>query len=787
MIRHNLIISYRNFLRYKSSFFINLAGLSTGIACVTLIFLWVNDELKMDQFHVNDQRLYQIMENVDQGGGLITRYTTSGPMGDALATEFPEVEMAVTNTLRRTESAVLTIADKDVKANGIYATKDFFRMFSFPILQGDPGQVLTDKKSIVISESLALRLFGGTNNVMGKTVEIGHKSEFEVGGVMADVGTNSSEKFEYVLSFERFRDENEWVTNWYNTAPQTFVLLKAGADVEAFNKKIHDLVRKKTEGNANHRSPFAQRYSQVYLHNRYENGKLVGGRIEYVQMFSMIAGFILLIACINFMNLSTARASRRLKEVGVKKAIGARKMTLVGQYLSESILMALFSLMVALLLAFLLLPEFNIITEKNLTMRFDTAFIAALATLVMFTGIVAGSYPALYLTKFNPASILKGRSASFAGQAWARKGLVMFQFVLSIVLIVAVSVVYRQIDYIQTRSLGYNKDNVLLIGREGALSGKEEVFISELKRIPGVVDASSTGHDMTGHNGGTYGIEWSGKDPNDRTEFERVSVSYGFIEMMGIQVKQGRAFAPEYGADTAKIIFNEAAIRFMNMKDPIGKKVKLWDREVEIIGVVKDFNFESLHEVIKPLFFYLNPQHTGNIAVKVEGGQEQQTIAAIEKFYHSFNPGFPFTYKFIDSDYQALYSAERKVAALSKYFAALAILISCLGLFGLAAFTAERRVKEIGIRKILGASMAGIVYLLSSEFTRTVIAALIIALPLSWYFASEWLGGFVFHINLEWWLFAGPGAAALLIAWITVGLQTFKAARVNPTECLRSE
>jgi putative ABC transport system permease protein len=787
MIRHNLTISYRNFLRYKSSFFINLVGLSTGLACVLLIFLWVNDELKMDQFHVNDERLYQIMENVDQGGGVITRYTTSGPMSDALAAEFPEVEMAATNTSRWNELVVVTAENKDVKAKGMYATKDFFRMFSFPIVTGDPAQVLLDKKGIVISESLAIRLFGTTENVIGKTIQISHKKEFQVSGLMADVGANSSEVFEYVLSFEDFRDENEWATNWYNTAPQTFVLLKSGADVEAFNKKIYDLVRTKTEGNAKHRSPFAVRYSRGYLHNRYENGKLVGGRIEYVRMFSLIAGFILLIACINFMNLSTARASRRLKEVGVKKAIGARKATLVSQYLSESTLMALLSLVVALLFVFLLLPQFNSITEKNLTMSFDASFVAALITIVVFTGIVAGSYPALYLSQFSPASILKGKLNGFIGEAWARKGLVMFQFVLSIVLIVAVWVVYRQITFIQTRSLGYNKDNVLLFNREGVVFGKEDVFIDELQKIPGVLDAASTGHDMTGHNGGTYGIEWTGKDPNDRTEFERMAVNHGFIEMMGIQVKQGRAFSPEFGADTTKIIFNEAGIRFMNMQDPIGKKVKLWGTEMEIIGVVKDFNFESFHEVVKPLFFYLNPDHAGNIAVKVEAGREREAIAAIEKFYGSFNPGFPFTYRFIDSDYQVMYSAERKVSTLSKYFAGLAILISCLGLFGLAAFTAERRVKEIGIRKILGASNAGIVYLLSGEFTKMVIAAIAIALPTSWYFANEWLSGFVFHITLEWWLFAGAGAAALLIAWITVGLQTFKAASVNPTECLRSE
>ena len=481
---------------------------------------------------------------------------------------------------------------------------------------------------------------------------------------------------------------------------------------------------------------------------------LSGDRIEYVRMFSIIAGFILLIACINFMNLSTARASRRLKEVGVKKAIGARKSALVGQYLSESTLMAFVSLGVALLLVVLMLPKFNEITEKQLTLNFDPTFISVLLGIVLLTGLAAGSYPALYLSKFNPAVVLKGKLTGFVGEAWARKGLVMFQFTLSIILIVSVWVVYKQINFIQTRNLGYDKDNVMIIFSEGKVNESAETFLQEVQKIEGVVDASSTGHDMTGHNGGTYGIEWEGKDPNDRTEFERVSVNYDFIELMGIEMKEGRTFSKDFGDEESKIIFNEAGIKFMGMKDPIGKKVKLWDNDVEIIGVAKDFNFESFHEVVKPLFFFLNIKNCRNMMVRIEKGKEQETIARLETFYKDFNPGFPFTYRFLDEDYQQLYVSERRVATLSKYFAGLAILISCLGLFGLAAFTAERRVKEIGIRKILGSSNRAIVYLLSGEFTKMVVVAIAIALPVSWYLASEWLEGFAFHIDLEWWFFA---------------------------------
>lgn len=787
MLRHNLLISYRNFLRYKSSFFINLTGLSTGLACTVLIFLWVADELAVDQFHANADRLYQVVENVNQDNRIITRVSTAAPMAEALAAEMPEVELAVTTTLEWVREGVLSVEPVDVKAKGLYASRDFFRMFSFPLLEGNPAQVLSDKKNIVISEAVAIRLFGTTQNLVGKTVQLEHKKQYQVSGLMKDVPRNSSAQFEYVLTFEDFKDDNEWTASWFNTAPQTHVLLKPGADAEAFSKKIGDLVKVKTEGKANHRTPFVRRFDKAYLYNRYENGVLAGGRMDYVRLFSIIAVFILLIACINFMNLSTARASRRLKEVGVKKVVGARQSNLIAQYLSESILISFFSLGVGLLMVWLLLPQFNLITGKQLTLNFSPAFSFALVAIAGMTGLAAGSYPALYLSRFKPVTVLKGKLTNFMGEVWARKGLVVFQFSLSIILIVSVWVVYEQLDYIQTKNLGYDRENVLIITREGAVMDKHEVFMEELKKIPGVIAASATGHDMTGHNGGTYGVEWPGKDPEDRTEFERMTVDYGMIELLGMRMKEGRSFSREFGADTSNIIFNEAAIEYMGMTDPLGKKVKLWGEDREIVGVVKNFNFESFHERVKPAFFFLNARNTGNIMVKIGKGKERETIANIETFYKTFNPGFPLSYRFLDADYQALYAAEQRVATLSKYFAALAVLISCLGLFGLAAFTTERRTKEIGIRKILGSTNAGIVYLISGEFTRMVLTAIVIALPASYFFAQLWLENFVFRIDLQWWFFICSGLAALLIAWLTVGLHTIKAAAVNPAKCLRNE
>jgi putative ABC transport system permease protein len=785
MFRHNLLIAFRSFLRYKNSFLINLTGLSSGLACVLLIYLWVNDELHVDQFHVNSDRLYQVRENVVQDGGVITRITTSGPTAEALAKEMPEVEYAVTNTFDRIFHGVLSIKENDIKTGGIYASADFFKLFSYELIQGNKDQVLSDKKSIVITEGLAKRLFGTSENVVGKQVEWQHKKQYLVSGVLKDIPSLSSVQFDFILTFETFKDDNEWAMNWFNTAPQTFVLLKEGTNVDVFNKKIADLVRTKTEGKVNHRTPFISPYTDAYLYGKYENGKQVGGRIEYVRLFSIIALFIVLIACINFMNLSTARASRRMKEVGMKKVVGARKSTLVFQYLSESTLICLLSLVMALLLVVLFLPQFNSIVGKNLTVQFDLNFMAGLLGAVLLTGLISGSYPAFYLSKFTPATVLKGKLNNFMSEARVRKGLVVFQFTLSIILIVSVWVVYKQIEFIQTKNLGYSKDNVIIIRSEGTLNEKRETLISEIQKMPGVMAASSGLHSMTGHNGGTHGIEWPGKDQEDKTEFENMPVNYGLIELLGISLKEGRLFSKNF-ADSSSIIFNEAAIKFMGITDPIGKEVKLWGRAMQIVGVVNDFHFESFHEKIKPAFFWVNP-NAFNIMVKVEAGKEQDVVSQLEEFNSVVNPGFPLDYHFLDTDYQTLYAAESRVSTLSKYFAGLAIIISCLGLFGLAAFTTERRVKEIGIRKVLGSTQFGIVYLLSSEFTKVVLASIIVALPASYLVAKYWLDGFAFKIQLEWWYFIASGLLALCIAWLTVGTQAFRAAKANPVDSLRSE
>jgi predicted lysophospholipase L1 biosynthesis ABC-type transport system permease subunit len=506
------------------------------------------------------------------------------------------------------------------------------------------------------------------------------------------------------------------------------------------------------------------------------------------------------IACINFMNLSTARASRRTKEVGIKKSMGADRQSIIFQFLGESLLMAFSALLVALLLVGLLLPGFNGITGKALSFTFSPDVVLSILTITVFTGLLAGSYPALYLSGFRPAAVLKGNLRGPAGELWARRGLVVFQFALSVILIVSVLVVYRQIAYVQTKNLGYNRDNILHFTMEtrdeadqsyfeegGTFEKNVETLLDEVKNVPGVIQATNAGgHNLTGSHGGMNGIDWREGLDDEQMDFANLEVGYDFIELFGIQLTEGRAFSRSRSNERLKVVFNEEAIRVMGLKNPVGKTVRVWGQEKQIIGVAKNFHYESLYQEVKPCIFQFEPR--GNIVMlKIAAGRERETIDRLTELYRKHSPGLPFEYAFVDQDYQALYAAEQRVSVLSRYFAGIAILISCLGLLGLAAFTAERRRKEIGIRKVLGSTEAGIVYLLSNDFTRLVGVAIGLALPVSYLLASTWLKGFAYRIELEPWYFLLAGLLALTTALLTVGLQAFKAARINPVECLKEE
>jgi putative ABC transport system permease protein len=788
MFKNNLKIAWRHLVKDRQFTLLNVLGLSAGLACTLLILLWVNDELSFDRFFEKDSQLYQLMEYRKTDGQVSTSDESSGLLGEILKVKVPEIEYAAAVAPPEWwQKFTLSVADKNIKATGQYVGQDYFNIFSFKLLEGKKSGVLADKTSIVISDELARKLFNTTENVIGKAIRFQHEREFFVSGVFEKVPYHSSQQFDFVLSFEYLHDTQNWVKTWSATGPHNFVLLKKGANIDAINKRIANVITENSGDST--RSAFITLFSGNYLKNTYDHGSRVGSKIEYVRLFSLIAIFILAIACINFMNLSTAKASQRMKEVGIKKVVGAGRRQLVFQFLTESTLLTLFAMVFAIGLAWALLPQFNQLTGKQIRLGFDPRLIISIIGVTVVTGFLAGSYPALYLSGFKPIKILKGKFRSSFAEAFSRKGLVVFQFTLSVILIVSVLVVYKQIQYIQKTNPGYSKDNVIRFNTEGKILGNEETFMAELKKMPGVVNASFTFNNMVGRNYGTYGLDWEGKAPNASVYFEGFGASYDFIETMGMQMGAGRSFSRSFGDEQTKIILNETAVHLMHLKDPVGKTIKLFDQPRQIIGVVKDFHFESLHEPVKQSYMILaNGSNTWNkIMLRIKAGQERETIARVQQLYESYNPGFPFDFNFLDEAYQKQYLTETRVGILSKYFAGLAILISCLGLFGLAAFTAQRRQKEIGIRKVVGASVTDITGMLSKDFLKLVLVAVLIAFPVSWWAMNEWLQSFAYRIQIGAGVFLAAGVSVMLITLFTISFQAIKAAIANPVKSLRTE
>jgi ABC-type antimicrobial peptide transport system permease subunit len=796
MFRHNLLITYRNFLRAKSSFLINLIGLSTGLACALLVYLWVADELSVDKFHQKHEQLYQVMGNRKAPQGIKTYDNTPAPLGESLLKEMPEVELAVTTNAMTdwyTGEGVITYEDKRIKAQGIFASEDFFNVFSWDLIQGNKDQVLADKNGVVISESLAIKMFNTTDSIIGRTFAWTQRMRFEgpphITGIFHDPPANSTKQFDLVFNFQKLIDGDKNAAHWNAGPAETYLVLKKGTDINEFNKKISGYMLSKVPNSKS--TLFVSRYSDKYLHSHYENGVQAGGRIEYVWLFSLIALFILAIACINFMNLSTAQASRKMKEIGVKKTMGASRNALIIQFLGESTLMAFLSLAVAAILVLLLLPQFNEFTNKRLHFAFGLYPVLAVVAIVLFTGIVSGCYPAFYLAGFDPIKSLKGKLMASFGERWIRKGLVISQFVLSVVFIVAFLIVNQQLEFIQTKNLGYNKDNVVIFERQGRINwNNHETFMTTLRSIPGVISVSCmNGSILDPEESMHSGFSWAGQ-PTDgkQNRFPSPRISHEFIETIGIEMKAGRSFSGKYTVqeEESKIIVNEAAVKMMGINDPVGRTIYYGPEEKQIIGVVKDFHLGSLHDKVGPAFFMYGAREK-DVVVKVRAGSERAVIESLGNIYEKFHSGYPFDFKFLDEDYQALYASENKMAVLSKYFAAIAIIIPCLGLLGLAAFTVQTRRKEIGIRKVLGATEGNIVRLLSVDFTRLVLIAIAIAIPLSYLVATKWLESFAYRIELKWWIFAAAGFAALLMTWFTIGLQTLKAARVRPTKYLQNE
>jgi len=761
-------MNLRRLMHDRQSTILNLVGLSTGLACALLIWLWVHDELQTDRFHANGDRIYQVMVTQQQGDLKNTNSGTSGGLGQELTRTIPGVEQSVTMAPQIWfEPFSLSVGNNTLSATGNFVSKNFFSVFSFDLLEGNKNTVLTDKHSVVISKSLALRLFHTTENVVGKTLtwklfDFTHPAI--ITGVYNDMPANSTIRMDFVLNFGAWVDQIPVSGELGNgTGPfETYVLLKQGADVQAamgkWPFKIELSLRK-----------FTDRYLQE------------GGKMAYVRMFSLIAIFILIIACINFMNLSTANAAGRMKEVGIRKAIGASRARLIRQFLGESLLLSCMALLLALGIVLLLMPAFNAITGKQLFLKLDYVVVA----IPLITGLLAGSYPAFYLTGFHPVVTLKGKFLQTSGNAWARKGLVIFQFVISVVFIIAVLVIYQQIKFIQQKSLGFNRENVIYFQADGPAMERKDAMIAGIKQIPGVVNASSMMRNIIMPAGIPEShIEWDGKNKDQQIRFTQMLVNYDLPETLGMTLLKGRSFSRDFSTDKQGVVLNETAVKAMELKDPIGKTIYTENVPVQIIGVVKDFHFNSLHDAIQPYIFRLWPEYAIITMVRVH---DVQTIDRIAAYYKQFNPGYTFNYKFLDDAVQAQYKSEQVIGSLSRYFAGLAILISCLGLFGLVAFTAEKRKKEISIRKVLGASVKQLALLLSGDFLQLVMIAIVIAFPLAAWMMEKWLQGFAYRIHLQPGMFVLAAVATLLITVCTVSFQSLKAAFSNPVKALSAE
>jgi putative ABC transport system permease protein len=807
MIKNYLKVAWRNITRNKVYTAINVLGLALGMTCCLFILLWVQDERSIDNFHRNGENLYAVYKTVTANGKVegdyympIRTYQDSGAFRVAFLFEdlrqaIPEVKYEACYTtgyeLPWGHPETFQVGDKKFKLEGARAGRDFFRMFSYKLIEGSPETALKDIHSIAISRSMAEMFFESPGKAIGKIMRYENKLSMVVTAVFEDVPAQSALKFDFLLNWDVQKSKDvEWASNNF----RTFIQLNENADPEKVAAKINKLLQVRLEKYKGiHTEAGLQRFGDQYLHGAFVNGRPGGGRIEYVRIFSGVAIFILIIACINFMNLATARSVKRAKEIGLRKVVGSTRGHLIGQFFGESLVFSLLAMLVSLLMVLALLPVFNNFTGKQIAfpLTYGT-FWGALAGLAIVTGLVAGSYPALYLSSLKPVRTLKGTLRFTEGSIWFRKGLTIFQFAMSIVLLIATIVISRQTGYVQHNNLGYDRENLIYIRIEGELMNQNKylLFKEQASRMPGVVmiDRSSEApHQMNFLEAGA--INWEGKQKDDIVPFNPASVGFDFVRLMKLRIVEGRDFSRLNATDSADaFMVNEEAVKQMGLKNPIGKWVSAWKKKGHIIAVLKDFHTHSLREPIKPLMIDVKEyEYFGVIIARTQPGKTRQALASLEKVYRNVNPDYPFVYQFVDEEYQRLYNSELIMSRLSILFAVLAILISCLGLLGLVIFSAEQRIREIGIRKVMGASLAQIITLFSKDFLKLVLIAFLIAAPLAWYTMNAWLQGFAYRIELSWWIFVLAGVISLAIALLTVSYQAVKAAVANPVKSLRTE
>jgi predicted permease len=793
MIRNYLNIALRNLLRNKVFSLINILGLSIGMASAVLILLWIGNQLSHDRFHANIDRIYTLNNRDRFNGELQAWNNTPKILAPTIKQDYPEVEEAV--RVNGT-SFLFTYGDKKLNVQGNFVDPAFLTVFSLPLVKGNSGKALDGTYNLVVTEKLAIKLFG-QEEPMGKVIQIGSTDHFTVTGVLKDLPNNTDFSFEYLMPWAYMTKLGWDDKSWGNNSVHSYVLLKPGVSQAAFDAKIKNVTIDHTKDSDKVKTQvFTHRFSDAYLYSKSENGRYAGGRIEVVNLFAVIATFILLIACINFMNLSTARSQKRAKEVGIRKVVGATKGALVRQFLGESILLAFLAGIVALLLVEFSLPAFNGLVGKRLYIDFaDPLFWMASLFFVVFTGVVAGVYPAFFLSAFQPVKVLKGAIAQGTSKAVRtlvapRKVLVVLQFTFAIVLIICTIIITRQINHAQQRNSGYDQNQLVFVHLQGDIEKHYQTIKSELLNSGAAIAVNKSMSPITQRYSDGWGFSWTGSTEEDeKTDFVRMATDVDFVPTMGVTLLEGRDIdIKQYPSDSTAILLNEAAVKAMRFKDPVGQLVREGDREWHVVGVLKDFVYQSPYQKVQQLIVFGPASWFGVMHIRLNSSNPvAQNLQLAGRVFKQFNPAYPFEYKFADEEYARKFDDEKKFGQLVAVFAGLTIFISCLGLFGLATYMAQNRTKEIGVRRVLGASVNSIATLLSKDFLKLVVIALLVATPLAWWVMSGWLQLYEYRVAIEWWVFAVAGGASVLIALLTVSYQAIKAATANPVKSLRTE
>jgi len=783
MILNYIKIAFRTLLKNKGYSFLNIFGLAIGITCASLIFLWVEDEVSFNSTFDKQDQVYYVPTHQEYEGEWRTFNSTPGPLAEAMKTEIPGIARAARTKHR---DFLFAVNDNAINSSGRFVDADFIEIFNLSFLEGNPKEAFISPEAIVITQETAEQLYGKNTKVLGKVLRVNNTENYLITGVIENLPKNVTFPFNWIAPFERYSNGQEWMTGYGSFFADTFVELSPEADFTAVDTQVRNILEKKTD-DADSKA-FLHSIKDWHLRDDFENGKQVGGRISYVRLFTIIALIILLIACINFMNLSTARSEKRANEVGVRKAMGSGRSRLIIQFIAEALILAFIATLVSVLLLFILLPQFNLLIEKDLVLGLAKPMhILILLGITLVCGIFAGLYPAFYLSSFKPVEVLKGLKVTQGSATFIRKGLVVGQFTISIVFIICTILVYQQIQHVKNRDLGFDKDQLISLDVNGTMIEKFSVIKQDLINT-GVITSVGLNNSgvLDGGNNGS-GLEWTGgTDTEDVLIFFRY-ISSDFLETAGMELAEGRGFNVNVAKDSTSVLITESFAKLMGEGSAIGKKIDRGDTYT-VVGVVKDYLYDDMYGQSDPVMFFNYLGEASYMYLKTNPEiATNDMLSKVEAVMKKHNPAYPFQYNFVDETFNAKFKSEQLIGKLSQLFALLAILISCLGLFGLAAYTAEQRSKEIGVRKVLGASVSGIVKLLSKDFLKLVGLSILIAIPIAWYAMDNWLQDYAYRIEINWWIFVIAGFVAIAIAMVTVSFQAVKAALANPVDSLKTE